>query len=63
MIEQEHAREMPDTLELIKDVVRMADDGVARRNELSSEEVVHILTQISRTGQPALRYSIAKQRR
>jgi len=36
LIEQEHAREMPDTLGIVRDVVRMANDGVARRHELSS---------------------------
>jgi len=37
LIEAEPAREMSDTLELIRDCVRMADGALARSDELSRE--------------------------
>jgi len=40
IIEEEHAREMPDTLTIIRDVVDIADDIMARNKEMTKEEIV-----------------------
>jgi len=40
IIEEEHAREMPDILTIIRDVVHIADDIVARSGEMTKEEIV-----------------------
>jgi len=63
LIEDEHVREKPDTLELIKDCVRIADEALARSDELSIAELRQVLGQISNTGCLALNYHIARQRR
>jgi len=54
---------MPDTLELIRNCVPMADGVLARSGEVSREELLHIMGQISSTSRPTLIYSIARQRR
>ena len=59
IIEKEHAREMPDTLTIIRDVVQIADDIVARRGEMTKEEIVHEVIRIGTTGRLALTYQIA----
>jgi len=40
IIEEEHAREMPDTSLIIRDVVRMSDGAVAMRDNMTKEELV-----------------------
>jgi len=40
IIEEEHAREIPDTLTIIRDVVQMADNVVAMQVEMTKEELV-----------------------
>jgi hypothetical protein len=39
-IEEEHAREMPDTLTIVRDVAHIARDIVARHGKMTKEEVV-----------------------
>jgi hypothetical protein len=63
IIEEEHAREMPDTLTIIWDVVHIADDIVARHTEMTKEEIVQEVMRIASTVRPALTYQIARQRR
>jgi len=63
IIEEEHAREMPDTLTIIRDVVQIVDDIVARSGEMTKEEIVQEVIRIGTTGRPALTYRIARQRR
>jgi len=63
IIEEEHAREMPDTLTIIRDVVHIADNIVARQAEMTKEEIVQEVMRIAGTGRPALTYQIAKRRR
>jgi len=62
IIEEEHAREMPDTLTIIRDVVHIADDIVARSGEMTKEEIVHEVMRIASTSRPALTYQIARRR-
>jgi len=40
IIEEEHAREMPDTLTIIRDVVHIANNILARSGEMTKEEIV-----------------------
>ena len=63
IIEEDHAREMPDTLTIIWDVVQIADDIVAKSGEMTKEEIVQEMIRIGTTGRPALTYRIAMQRR
>ena len=63
IIEEEHAREMPDTLTIIQDVVHIVDDIVARSGEMTKEEIVQEVSRIARTGRPAFSYQIARRRR
>jgi len=63
IIEEEHPREMPDTLTIIRDVVQIADNIVARSGEMTKEEIVQEVIQIGSTGRPALTYQIARHRR
>jgi len=63
IIEEEHARETPDTLTIIWDLVQIADDIVAKSGEMTKEEIVQEVIQIGTTGRPALTYRIARQRR
>jgi hypothetical protein len=63
IIEEEHVREMPDTLTIIRDVVHIADDIVARQSEMTKEEIVHEVMRIASTSCPALTYQIARRRR
>jgi len=63
IIEEEHAREMPDTLTIILDVVHIADDIVARSGEMTKEEIVQEVMWIASTSRPALTYQIARRRR
>jgi len=51
IIEEEHAREMPDTLTIIRDVVHIADD------------IVQEVMRIASTSHPALTYQIARRHR
>jgi len=44
LIEEEHARELLDTLTVIMDVVQMADNVVAMQAEMSKEELVQEMT-------------------
>jgi len=39
IIEEEHAREMSDTLTIIRDVVQIADNIVARSDEMTKDEI------------------------
>ena len=63
IIEDEHARKMPNTLMIIQDVVQIVDDVVARSGEMTREELVQEMIRIGNTGRPALTYRIARQRR
>ena len=54
IIEEEHAREMPDTLTIIRDVVQIADNVVAMQAEMTKEELVQKMIWIGSTGRPAL---------
>jgi len=47
---QEHARDMPDSLELIRDHVQIADQALAQAHDLSREDLLEVLRQISRMG-------------
>jgi len=40
IIEEEHARELSDTLTIIRDVMQIADNAVARRGEMTREELL-----------------------
>jgi hypothetical protein len=62
-IEEEHAREMPDTLTINRDVVHIADDIVARQAGMTKEEIVQKVMRIASTSRPALTYQIARWRR
>jgi hypothetical protein len=63
IIEEEHDREMPDTLTIIRDVVHIVDDIVARQAEMTKEEIVQEVMRIAGTGRPALTYQIVRRRR
>jgi len=63
IIEEEHAREMPDTLTIIRDVVHIADDIVTRQAEMTKEEIVQEVMRIASTSRLALTYQIARRRR
>jgi hypothetical protein len=63
IIEEDHAREMPDTLTIIWDYVHIADDIVARHTEMTKEEIFQEVMRIASTVRPALTYQIARQRR
>jgi len=63
IIEEEHARELPDTLTIIRDVVQIADNVVARSGEMTREELLQEMIQIDSFGCHALTYQIARQRR
>ena len=63
IIEEVHAREMPDTLTIIRDVLHIIDDIVARSGEMTKEKIVQEVIRIGSTGHPALTYRIARQRR
>ena len=63
IIEEEHPREMPDTLTIIRDVVQIADNIVARSGEMTREDLVQEMIQIGSTSRPALTYQIVRQRR
>ena len=61
IIEEEHARELSDTLIIIRDVVQLADNVVARSGEMTKEEQVQEMIRIGSTGRPALTYQIVRQ--
>jgi len=63
IIEDGHAREMPDTLTIIWDVVHIADDIVAMSGGMTKEEIVQEVIRIASTSHPALTYQIARRRR
>jgi len=63
IIEEEHAREMADTLTIIRDVMHMVDDILARHADMTKEEIVQEVMRIASTSRPALTYQIAKRRR
>jgi len=54
---------MPDTLTIIRDVVHIANDIVARSGEMTKEEIVQEVMRIASTSRPALRYQIVMRRR
>ena len=56
IIKEEHAREMPNTLTIIRDVVHIADDIVTRSGEMTKEEIVQEVTRIASTSRPAFTY-------
>ena len=56
IIEEEHAREMPDTLTIIRDVVHIADDIVARSGEMTKEEIVQEVMRIASNSRSSLTY-------
>jgi len=59
IIEEEHARELPDTLTIIRDVVQIADNVVGKSSEMTREELVQEMIRIGSIGRPALTYQIA----
>ena len=63
IIEEEHAREMSDTLTIIRDVVHISDDIVARSDKMTKEEIVQEVSRIASTGHLALTYQIVRRRR
>jgi hypothetical protein len=63
IIEEEHAREMLDTLTIIRDVMQITDNIVARSGEMTKEEIVHEVIRIGSTSRTTLTYQIARQRR
>jgi len=63
IIEEKHAREVHDTLTIIRDVVHIADDIVARSGEMTKEEIVQEVMRIASTSRHAFTYQIARQRR
>jgi len=63
IIEEEHAREMPDTLTIIWDVVHIADDIVAKSDEMTKEEIVQEVMRIANIGRPVHTYQIARRRK
>jgi hypothetical protein len=63
IIEEEHAREMPDTLAIIRDVAQIADGVMARQHEMSREDFLQEMMRISEATCPALTYQIARRRR
>jgi len=63
IIEEEHARELPNTLTIIRDVVQIADNVVVRSGEMTREEIVHEMIRIDSIGRHAVTYQIARQRR
>jgi len=56
LIAEEHAREMPDTLTITRDVVQIADSVVAMSAETTKKELVQEMIRIGSTGRPALMY-------
>jgi len=40
IIEEEHAREMPDTLTIIREIVQMSDGALAMSDQMSREELL-----------------------
>jgi hypothetical protein len=58
-----NAREMSDTLTIIRDVMHIADEIVARHTDMTKDEIVHEVMRIANTGRPALTYQIARRRR
>jgi len=56
IIEEEHARELPNTLTIIRDVVQIADNVVARSGEMTREELLQDMIRIGSIGRPALTY-------
>jgi len=63
LIEEEHTRELPDTLTIIRDVIQMDDNDVATQAEMTKEELVQEMIWIGSTGRPAHTYQISRQRR
>jgi hypothetical protein len=63
LIVEEHAREMPDTLTIVRDVAHIARDIVARHGEMTKEEVVQEVMRIVSATEPALIYQISRRRR
>nr|ABD33234.1 IMP dehydrogenase/GMP reductase, related [Medicago truncatula] len=63
IIEEEHGREIPDTLTIIRDVVQVADNVVAMQEEMTKEELVQEMIRIGSTGRPALTYRIVRHLR
>jgi len=54
---------MPDTLTIIRDVMHIADDIVARHADMTKEEIVQEVMRIASTGRPALTYQIDRWHR
>ena len=54
---------MSDTLTIIRDVMHIVDDIVARHADMTKEEIVQEVMRIASTGRPVLRYQIARRRR
>ena len=63
LIEEEHAKQLPNTLTIIRDVLQMADNVVAMSAEMTKEELVQEMIRIGSTGRPALTYQISRQHR
>jgi hypothetical protein len=63
LIEEEHAREMPDTLTIVRDVAHIARDIAARHGEMTKEEVVQEVLRIVSATEPVLTYQISRRRR
>jgi hypothetical protein len=63
LIEEEHVREMPDTLTIVRDVAHIARDIVARHGEMTKDEIVQEVMWIASATEPALTYQISRRRR
>jgi len=61
LIEEEHARDIPDTLTIIRDVVQIADNVVAMYANMTKEELEQEMIRIGSAARPALMYRIARQ--
>jgi hypothetical protein len=63
IIEEEHAREMSDTLTIVRDVAHKANDILARQAEMTKEEIVQEVMRIASATGPAVTYQISRRRR
>jgi hypothetical protein len=54
---------MPDTLTIIRDMMHIADDIVARHADMTKEEIVQEVMRIASTSRPALMYQFVRLRR
>ena len=62
IIAEEHAKIMPESLEIIKACIQIADQALAQKDELNREDLMEALSQIQSAGLPSLTYSITRTR-